>query len=532
MKDRSAASRMRRNLDRDYDIQVFNPGRLVLSIRLPLEELSQISGKDTQAVNEKLLSRNEKLGHEDIEDVFIISDNDHVVVDPTSFFASMEEEVAVPRIPEVEVGVEPEAEVEIAPQTADDPISVMNIEVGEEATECIEEDVRVDLVPKEYEPCVGSVPRRIRKKAPVLIKKEDNRTGESSIVQAPENEVRTVTDDTHPVEVRSPEEEPVKEEQHIEPAPETTESSEAESEPEEERPVAAEKKDHHEDEKVVSKILTDFARNKQKKKVVSGRLKSGRRAEVLTKSKRGRYVRYRMPGEKITDIAIAPTIRAAAHRAVDGKITITKGDIREKIRRRRISTLINIVFDTSGSMDESEKIKVTTDVVLALLKDAYQRRDRVSLVTYSGREGGLVLPFTSSVEAAKRYLETVPFGGTTPTASGMLTGLETLLQELKREPAAVPIMILVTDGTANVPLRLGGNIKRELMQVCKRIADQKVNMLVVDISNDGSELAEELAEVAGGRYYHPVLLSKETLYSAIKEERDDLTDIASSASSG
>lgn len=525
MKDEFTVTRMRRNLDRDYDIKVFNPGRPVLSIRLPLEELSQISGKDTLAVHEKLLSGNEKLHPEEVDDVFIISDNDHVVVDPISFFASMEEEVSVPTASDEEVKEEHE------PLSAADLMEIMNIGVNEEAEECGDE-IRVNLVPKEYEPCVETGPRRVRKKAPVLVKKKDQRTnGETSIVRAPESALQTVSGEILPVETKPPErerEEDVKDQ--VKPVGEAagrTEESSSIKEP----PSNVRKKDSLEDENVVSRILTDFAKNRQKKKVVSGRLKSGRRAEVLTKSKRGRYVRYRMPGEKITDIAIAPTIRAAAHRAVDGKIVIEKNDIREKIRRRRISTLINIVFDTSGSMDESEKIRITTDVVLALLKDAYQRRDRVSLVTYSGRSAELVLPFTSSVEAAKRYLEMVPFGGTTPMASGMLTGLETLHQELKREPAAVPIMILVTDGTANVPMHLGGNIKRELMQVCKRIAERNVNMLVVDISNSGSALAEGLAEVAGGRYYHPVLLSKETLYSAIKEERDDLTDIASSASS-
>jgi len=115
-------------------------------------------------------------------------------------------------------------------------------------------------------------------------------------------------------------------------------------------------------------------------------------------------------------------------------------------------------------------------------------------------------------------------------ASGILTGVQTILQELKREPSAVPIMILVTDGTANVPLHRGGSIERELLQVCKGVTDYRINMLVVDISRNGSDLAEKLADVACGKYYHPVLLSKETLYSAIKGERDDLTDIASSAS--
>jgi magnesium chelatase subunit D len=525
MKDKSAATRMRRELDRDYDIKVFNPGRLVLSIRLPLEELSQISGENTLAVHDELLSRTEKLHPEDVEDVFIISDNDHVVVDPISFFSSINEEVSASKAPAEELKNETD------PLPIADPIEIMNIEVTEEIEECSNEDIQVHLVPTEYEPCIESGPRRIRKKGPVLVKKTKNSSSSNdeikAVTRAPETALQTVSKDTMLTEVQQPEEKQKDEKVQADP---DASRSEAKTPSLKEKTAKDEKKDPLEDEKVVSKILTDFARNKQKKKVVSGRLKSGRRAEVLTKSKRGRYVRYRMPGDKITDIAIAPTIRAAAHHAVDGKIVVKKSDIREKIRRRRISTLINIVFDTSGSMDESEKITITTDVVLALLKDAYQRRDRVSLVTYSGRSAELVLPFTSSVEAAKRYLEMVPFGGTTPMASGMLTGLETLLQEVKREPAAVPIMILVTDGTANVPMHLGGNIKRELIQVCRRVADHKVNMLVVDISNSGSVLAEGLAEVAGGRYYHPVLLSKETLYSAIKEERDDLTDIASSAS--
>jgi magnesium chelatase subunit D len=130
------------------------------------------------------------------------------------------------------------------------------------------------------------------------------------------------------------------------------------------------------------------------------------------------------------------------------------------------------------------------------------------------------------VEAAKRYLEKVPFGGTTPMASGMLRGLDTLVREVKKEPSAVPIMILVTDGTANSPLHLGGNIKREIRQVCKQIADHRVNILVVDISATGSMLAKEVAMKSNGSYYHPMSLSKEALYSAIKQERDQVTAFA------
>ncbi|NPE28144.1 VWA domain-containing protein [Methanococcoides sp. SA1] len=540
MKDGVTASRLRKSLDRNYDVGVFNPGRPVMGIRLPLTELSQISGTDTKAVHEKLISGTWSIQPEDVKEIFIIADNDHVIVDPKDFFDSFKKEQ------ELETVFEEEQESSI-----NDDHTIMKITVPEEAVEeknketvdKVIDEIEVHLVPKEYEPKIESGPKRIKKETPVLIKKNKQNVA-ADVPRAREEIPQIIPEERHNLELQeTEEEEEVYNTQTIEkPAPvfETGKDTACESEqncvPEnipktELKPKAKPEKDENlEDEKAVSKILTDFAKNKQKKKVVSGRLKSGRRAEVLTKGKRGRYVRYKMPGDKITDIAIAPTVRAAAYHAKDGKINIKKSDIREKIRRRRISTLINIVFDTSDSMDEKEKIKITTDVVLALLKDAYQRRDRVSLVTYSGRSAELVLPFTSSVESAKRYLEKVPFGGTTPMASGMLTGVQTILQELKREPSAVPIMILVTDGTANVPLNRGGSIERELLQVCKGVTDYRINMLVVDISRNGSDLAEKLADIACGKYYHPVLLSKETLYSAIKGERDDLTDIASSAS--
>ncbi|NOQ48872.1 MAG: VWA domain-containing protein [Methanococcoides sp.] len=536
MKDQVTASRLRKSLDRNYDVGVFNPGRPVISVRLPLTELSQISGTDTEAVHKKLISGTGSIQPEDVKEIFIIADNDHVIVDPKDFFKSFKKES------EVETVFEEEQEF---PKNNDH--AIMRITVPEEVVdqgnkETVDkaiDEVEVHLVPKEYEPNIEAGPKRVKKEKPVLIKKNKQNVV-ADIPKPSEDILQIIPEERYTLELLETEEEGYNDSKIEEPVPisetrkDTAERYESEQDcaPDDipKSKAKPEKEDPLEDEKAVSKILTDFAKNKQKKKVVSGRLKSGRRAEVLTKGKRGRYVRYKMPGDKVTDIAIAPTVRAAAHHAKDGKISIKKSDIREKIRRRRISTLINIVFDTSDSMDEKEKIKITTDVVLALLKDAYQRRDRVSLVTYSGRSAELVLPFTSSVESAKRYLEKVPFGGTTPMVSGILTGVETILQELKREPSAVPIMILVTDGTANVPLHRGGSIERELLQVCKGFNDYRINMLVVDISRNGSDLAEKLADVACGKYYHPVLLSKETLYSAIKGERNDLTDIASSAS--
>jgi magnesium chelatase subunit D len=491
MSNNAAAVRMRNNLKRDYGIKVFHIGRPILCIRIPKADVTGFDKVDSDIIYDRIHANIEQMRPAEIKDVFIISDSDHLLLRADVFFWHIFKESRIAESGDIETfETETQKGVEV---TSDEPI---NVEIREDVAE-VEEPVEVVI----EEPVEVGVEEPVEEEVEDVVESET----EIPVVEKTEEPVEAYTQKTE-------------EKEREEPA--GSESKDAET------PQTEKMHDTLKEDQVVGKFLNDFARNGQKKKLAVGRLKSGRRAEVLTKSKRGRYVRYRMPGEKITDIAIAPTVRAAAHHAKDGHITIKKGDLREKIRRRRVSTLINIVFDTSGSMDEQDKIRITTGVVLALLKDAYQRRDRVSLVTYSGRSAELVLPFTSSVEAAKRYLENVPFGGTTPMASGLLVSLDVLLRELKKEPSAVPIMVIVTDGTANVPLSIGGNIKREIMQVCSRVSNSRINVLVVDISDAGSNLAVAVSHKCNGRYYHPVSLSKEALYNVIKDERDDTAGYA------
>jgi len=552
--DDELVQRLRRNLPRNYGIKVLYLGYPVLGLRIPRNSVSEFSKQDTDILYENLYANMEQIRPGEIGDVCIVADSDYMSIEAETFFKPLigtsdsaladvfryaQDSVAIddaiilpPDISEPDsslvedmipedsfVGTESSDPQEIDPERSifadilepvEDDISEAEVKAEQKNLEVnVNLEVQYSMEAPEEDYPVEELSFEAPASLPdeVLLEAEYSESEEICIYE-PEVCVDLTPKEYVPILSHDELEEKLEVESRV---------SKSES---------GKLFDDLKEDRTVGKILNDFARNSQKKRLAAGRLKSGRRAEVLTKSKRGRYVRYRMPGEKITDIAIAPTVRAAAHHAKDGKIEIKKGDIREKVRRRRISSLINIVFDTSGSMDESDKVQITTGVVLALLKDAYQRRDRVSLVTYSGRTGELVLPFTSSVEAAKRYLEKVPFGGTTPMASGLLRGLDTLVREVKKEPSAVPIMILVTDGTANSPLHLGGNIKREIMQVCKQVADHRVNILVVDISATGSMLAKEVAMKSNGSYYHPMSLSKEALYSAIKQERDQVTAFA------
>ena len=84
--------------------------------------------------------------------------------------------------------------------------------------------------------------------------------------------------------------------------------------------------------------------------------------------------------------------------------------------------------------------------VLSLLLDAYQRRDKVGLVTFRGAAAELALPPTSSVEAAAARLADLPTGGRTPLSAGLLRAAEVLRVEAVRDRARRALVVVVTDG--------------------------------------------------------------------------------------
>lgn len=106
------------------------------------------------------------------------------------------------------------------------------------------------------------------------------------------------------------------------------------------------------------------------------------------------------------------------------------------------------VVDASGSMAARQRMAAVKGAVLSLLMDAYQRRDKVGLITFRGKEAAVVLPPTSSVDAAAARLETLPTGGRTPLAAGLLKAHDVLRVERLRDPSRRPLLLVVTDGRA------------------------------------------------------------------------------------
>ncbi|VVB72144.1 von Willebrand factor type A domain protein [uncultured archaeon] len=265
----------------------------------------------------------------------------------------------------------------------------------------------------------------------------------------------------------------------------------------------------------------------RKRDRIPRRKTSGRRMNTLALRNRGRYLRQRMPQEG-KDIAIDATIRAAAPyqkvRFGPNAIKVKGEDIREKERVGKTSAVVLFVVDASGSMGSMQRMESAKGAVLSMLVDSYQKRDKIGMVAFKGKDAELILPLCSSVDLALGCLRELPTGGKTPLSAGLSRGLQLLQGELRKDSETKPMMVLISDGRANVGM--GGKIRDELMEISERSKQLGVHTIVIDTEVVESSFMDmrlgycrEIAETSGGRYYPISGLSPEVLYNIVDGEK-------------
>ncbi|MBT3165124.1 putative cobaltochelatase [Streptomyces sp. Vc74B-19] len=226
---------------------------------------------------------------------------------------------------------------------------------------------------------------------------------------------------------------------------------------------------------------------------------AGRRSRARTEH--GRTTGARRPEGTLTKLHLAATVRAAApHQRARGRsgrgLVVRRDDLRQAAREGREGNLVLFVVDASGSMAARQRMSAVKGAVLSLLLDAYQRRDKVGLVTFRGSAADVALPPTSSVDAAAARLESLPTGGRTPLAAGLLKAHDVLRVERLRDPARRPLVVVVTDGRAT-----GGPEPVALASRAARLfAAEGVASVVVDCESGPVRLglAGRLAGELGG----------------------------------
>ncbi|MGW6278187.1 putative cobaltochelatase [Kribbella sp. NPDC055071] len=245
---------------------------------------------------------------------------------------------------------------------------------------------------------------------------------------------------------------------------------------------------------------------------------AGRRSRAITEV--GRVVGDRgRNGRESGRPHLLATIRSAApHQRARGRVgaglVVRPADVRLSVREGREGNLVLFCVDASGSMGTKKRMGEVKTAIVSLLLDAYQRRDTVGLVTFAGATATVALPPTGSVETAVRRLESLPTGGRTPLAEGLLQAAEVLRIAAIRDPRRRPLLVLVTDGRATQ----GDNAFARARQAAGWLAQQGIAAVVVDCEPHrgvrlglAAELAADLAaeyldlgEVAAGNLVRTV----------------------------
>lgn len=243
---------------------------------------------------------------------------------------------------------------------------------------------------------------------------------------------------------------------------------------------------------------------------------AGRRSRALTSN--GRRVGARRPEGSGGRLDLPQTLWAAAphqptRERIGRRVALAPTDLRVAITEGRESNLVLFCVDASGSMAARKRMEQVKTAILSLLLDAYQRRDKVGLVTFRGGEAELALPPTGSIDIAARRLDDLPAGGRTPLAEGLLQVVETLRIERVRDPRRRPLLVLVTDGRATH----GPDAVARSQRAATLLAGVETVVVDCETGRMSLGLARRLAEVMEATYLPLGDVTADALTTVVRE---------------
>lgn len=209
-------------------------------------------------------------------------------------------------------------------------------------------------------------------------------------------------------------------------------------------------------------------------------------------------------------------LAAAGRQDAPGAVRVGVPDLRREVREGREGNLVIFVVDASGSMAARDRMAAVGGATLSLLRDAYQRRDKVAVITFRGQDATVLLPPTSSVHIASRRLTRFDTGGKTPLAQGLLAARDVVVRERTRDRARRCLVVVLTDGRATGgpdPLGRTG-------AAAARLVAEGAAAVVVDCETSYIRLglAEDLARQLGAPAVRLAQLRADSLTRLVRSE--------------
>jgi magnesium chelatase subunit D len=189
------------------------------------------------------------------------------------------------------------------------------------------------------------------------------------------------------------------------------------------------------------------------------------------------------------DLAIVASLRSRL-------LGESAGHLREHVRAGREAALICLVVDASGSMGARSRLARVKGALIAVLRDAYARRDQVAVIAFRDSAAELIVFPGAPLERAAAAIRGLPTGGRTPLAAGLLAAERLLQREALREPDRRAIAVLLTDGRVSEPAA-------EVRRAAGRLSRAADAVHVVDTEEGAVRvgLAASIAAAAGGRLH-------------------------------
>ena len=241
--------------------------------------------------------------------------------------------------------------------------------------------------------------------------------------------------------------------------------------------------------------------------------------QKYVESATGKYTSFRIPKGECSDIAIDATIRAAAphqfsRKHEEGKIKITKDDIREKVRTKHVENAFYFMLDASGSLVIRNRIGKTKAAILSMLELHFAKRDRVGLMTFNEKRIEEVMPPTRAVEHLSDAITKIAVDTGTPLSKAFMECWRFVKSYRKKHPEAFIHIVVFTDGRATQSIDPDKDPCEEALEIAKHLHEENVDWIVVDtgLGTSKSDMPKFLAQNLGGRLFMlDDLQSKETV---------------------